>query len=699
MKVRDLMSTDLKTLCPENSLQEAATLFLDYEIDGAPVMEDGKLVGLFTKTHLIRAIRWKIDMSKPIKELMTTQVKTIGPDEDMNNVDRLFTGRYPVVENGKLVGFSTKSDIMVGLNQIIDEIAGQLETVINSTYNPIIAIDNEGTIQIWNQAAENMTGFKKQDVIGNFINDIIPESELLDIVKTGKSEYGIKLKVGNWSTVTNRAPIRRNGEITGAVAVLYDVSELEKVSRELEYVKALNKEMDAIIDSSFDGLYITDEKGVTLRINQAVQRITGLLEEEFLNKNMNELVDKGILSRSASLLVMEQKKAVTTTLKTVTNHDLLVSATPVFDEEGNIFRIVTNVRDISELNMLKQKLEQMEGLKSHFEFEINQMKLKISGNLVFKNMEMGKILYQAIKIAGVDSTVLISGESGVGKEVIADIIQKNSARKNAAFVKLNCAAIPEHLLESELFGYENGAFTGARKDGKPGLFEVANGGTLLLDEIGDIPMHLQVKLLRAIQEREILRVGGTTPVKINVRIIAITNKNLENMVRRGEFREDLYYRLNVVPIYVPPLRERKEEIPLMVRHFLDNYNKRYNMKKMISPELIDALMIYNWPGNIRQLENLIERLVVTSSSEHIGIQQLPDYFHVTDSMALDSIDQPVIINTIIPLRTAVENTERILLEKTLSIANSCHKAAQILEVDPSTISRKASKYKIKIKSS
>ena len=697
MIIGNFMSTDVSILKPENTFGEAASLFLERKIDGAPVVEDGQLVGLLTKTHLIRAMSQNIPLDWPIKDYMSRLVKTLSPHQPIEDVDIMLTGRYPVVDKGKLVWFITKSDIMVALTDIIAEMSGQLEIVINSTYNPIIAIDRKGIITIWNQAAENLTTLKKTDVIGKFINDIIPESQLFNIVQSGRSEYGIRLTVGDKSFITNRAPIVKNDEIAGAVAVLYDVSELENVSRELEYVKKLNQEMDAIIDSSFDGLYITDGRAVTLRINKAIKRMTGLGEEELLNKSMSELVETGVLSRSASLVVLETKKPCTTTLVTVTGTTLLVSATPVFDENEEIFRVVTSVRDISELNMLKQKVEQLEGLKKHFEFQMKEMKTRLSEDLIFKNREMEKIIYQAMKIAEVDSTVLISGESGVGKEVIGDIIQRNSSRSKGPFVKLNCAAIPENLLESELFGYEPGAFTGARKEGKPGLFEVAHEGTLLLDEIGDIPLHLQVKLLRVLQQREIIRVGGTRPIPIDVRIIAITNRNLEEMVARGEFREDLYYRLNVIPIHVPALRERREDIPLLVRHFLDRFNQRYNLKKSISSGALELLMIYSWPGNIRQLENMIERLVVTTSAEVIEINNLPSCFLSTSPGESGNGNQPVSVSSIIPLKQAVESLERQLLEKAFAVTNSCYKAAQLLEVDASTISRKASRYNIKYK--
>jgi len=696
MKVAQFMTNDPIVLDTDNSLWETACLFIQKKIDGAPVVKDGKMVGLITKTHLIRAIVDGVDMQSPIKDYMTKQVKYLHPEQDIRDVDIMYTGRYPVVDNDKIIGFITKSDIMVALNQIIDELAGQMETVINSAYNPIVAIDCEGIIRIWNNAAERYTGLSRSDVVGSFINDIIPESQLFEIIKSKKCEYGIRIRVGDTSFITNRAPIINNGEVTGAVAVLYDVSELEEITRELAYVKSLNAELDAIIESSYDGLYITDGNGLTLRINKAIRRMTGLGEEDLVNKTMYELVDQGILSRSASILVLEQRKPITITLTTVTGTNLLVSATPVFDEEGNIFRIVTSVRDVSELNMLKQRVEQLEGLNAHFEFQMQQMKVKMSGELVFKNPEMEKIIYQALKIAEVDSTVLISGESGVGKERIAEIIQSHSARKNGPFVKVNCTAIPDNLIESEFFGYESGAFTGAKREGKPGLFELAHEGTLLLDEIGDIPLHLQVKLLRAIQEREIFRVGGTKPIKIDVRIIAITNKNLEQMVKQGEFREDLYYRLNVIPIYVPSLRERREDIPLLIRHFLGYFNQRYNYMKEFEPEVFEVLMRYSWPGNIRELENLIERLVVTSSTEKIGLHHLPSYLFGNEE-ALTDQNQPVTVNRIMPLKDAVEYLEKAMLEKTFLITDSYYKAAKILEVDASTISRKARKYQVKVK--
>lgn len=690
------MTSDIISIKKDYTLIEAINLFLKHKIDGAPVVEDNKVIGLLTKTHLLRAVSKGNSLNSLVEEFMTTEVKTLNPNEDIRDVDIMYTGRYPIVEGEKLIGFITKSDIMVGLTSIIDELSGQMETVINSTHNPIIAIDEGGKIRIWNKAAEKITKLNSEEVLGKFINDVIPESDLLNIVKTGISQYGVRLRIGDKATITNRAPIIKNGVITGAVAVLYDVSELEQISLELENVKALNNELDAIIESSFDGLYITDGNGKTIRINPAIKRMTGLGEEELLNKNMNELVSTGVLSRSASLIVLEKKKPVTTTLTTITGKTLLVSATPVFDDNGEIIRIVTNVRDISELNMLKQRIEQLEGLRNHFEFQLNQLKIKMSDSIVYKNKDMEQIIYQAMKVAEVDSTVLITGESGVGKELIAEIIHRNSTRRSGPFIKLNITAIPENLIESELFGYEPGAFTGAKKEGKAGMFELANGGTLLLDEIGDLPLHLQVKLLRALQQREILRVGAAKTRKIDVRIIAITNKDLEALIAAGQFRKDLFYRINVVPIHVPALRERVDDIPILVRYFLNYFNQRYNLHKKVTPDLIQALMEYHWPGNIRQLENLIERLIVTSSEEVLDLHHLPAYI-LNLPMNNNFTDGYIKMDQIIPLKEAVESVEKFLLTKTLNTTSSYSEAAKMLGVDTSTVFRKAKKYKVPYK--
>lgn len=455
--------------------------------------------------------------------------------------------------------------------------------------------------------------------------------------------------------MSNRSPIIKEGEIVGAVAVLLDVSELESVSRELERFKELNRELDAIIDSSFDGLYITDGNGITLRLNKAYERITGISADEFIGKNVTTIESEGIVSESVTALVLEKRSPVTISQEMRTGKMTLATGNPVFDDKGNIFRVVSNVRDITELNALRQKLEEFEGLSQHYESQLRTLKLQYVGsdNIVTNSSRMITLLSTVIRLAQFDSTILITGESGTGKELIAEVIHNNSSRRDQPFIKVNCGAIPETLLESELFGYDYGAFTGAKKEGKPGYFQLAAGGTLFLDEIGDLPLNLQVKLLRVLQNKEFVRVGGTKPLQVDARIVTGTNRNLLELVEKKLFREDLYYRLNVVPINVPPLRDRIEDIPPLVAHFTKLYNRKHKLNRRFAPEVVDVFMGYNWPGNVRELENLIERLIVVGTKDLLTIDDLPAFL-----VNSGPVNPEVTVSGIIPLQDAVENVEK-----------------------------------------
>lgn len=308
--------------------------------------------------------------------------------------------------------------------------------------------------------------------------------------------------------------------------------------------------------------------------------------------------------------------------------------------------------------------------------------------IIAYSIEMGKVLQVATKVAQVTSTVMILGESGVGKEVVARFVHNASLRRGGPFVTINCGAIPPNLLESELFGYEAGAFTGAKRQGKPGMIETASSGTLFLDEISDLPLDLQVKLLQVIQERRLTRVGGIQPIEVDIRIIAATNRDLAKMVERGEFRADLFYRLNVVPIVIPPLRSRRDDIIPLIYHFLAKHNNTHRYNKTISRETREVLTRYSWPGNVRELENLIERLVVTVEGDEIGVEDLPQYIKERDV----SCNSKVIVEGVIPLREAVEEVERQLIKHAQEEHETTYEIAEALGVNQSTVVRKLKKY-------
>ncbi|GAA0722692.1 sigma 54-interacting transcriptional regulator [Clostridium malenominatum] len=464
---------------------------------------------------------------------------------------------------------------------------------------------------------------------------------------------------------------------------------LDKMIVELEKTKLLCRELDAVIECSYDGIYIADGEANTLRINKSYEKITGLKREDMIGRNMRDLVKEGFISQSGTLFVIKEKKPTTLEQTFKTGKKAMISSNPIFNKNGEIIMVVTNVRDVTQLYELKEQLAKNEELAKKYYSEIQSIKNQLlnCSDTIAEDKNMLNTLRMAQKLANVDTTVLLLGETGVGKEVVAKYIHKNSKRNNKHFIKINCGSIPENLMESELFGYEKGAFTGANKDGKIGLFEVADGGTIFLDEVGELPLDMQVKLLRVLQENEIERIGGLTPIKINVRILAATNRNLEDMVSKKLFREDLYYRLNVVPIVIPPLRERKKDIVPLVEHFLQVLNKKYNLNKIFTSVAIETLLNYHWPGNVRELKNVVERVVIMSNNDTILKSDLPiGKETVLLESELDYIDEEI------NLKELVEKYELKFINKAYEKYGNVREAADYLRIDPSTFVRKRKRY-------
>ena len=563
-----------------------------------------------------------------------------------------------------------------------------LQTVLDSVYNGIVACDVNGHIILINKSAAKVAGQQAEKLISERVDKIFPDTGLLEIIRTGESRPHQKLDFQGRKLITNRSPILNSaGELVGAIGVFQDISELEKVTRELVEEKKLAKELQDVIESSYDGIWITDGEGYTLHVNSAYERISGMKKEEFLGRHMQELVDEGYFSDSVTIQVLKKKERVTMMHDICkTGKRVLITGNPIFGDDGEIVRVVTNVRDITELIDLKHDLEVKERQAARFQNELAQLRSqRVDDDIVMESHQMRHVYKLATWVGQVDSTVLILGESGVGKEVVAQVIVRSSERRGEAFVKVNCGAIPENLLESELFGYEKGSFTGADKNGKPGMFELAHKGTLLLDEVSEIPLYLQVKFLRAIQEQEIMRVGGTKPIKLDVRIIVASNRDLNELVRQGRFREDLFYRLNVIPITIPPLRERPDDIPPLIDLFLRKFNKRYKLKKIIRREVVEQLLTNDWPGNVRELQNIVERMVVLSQDDVIGSEALP--LQVKPSIESERHFR-VDISDVVPLKDALYEVEKKLVLKALQKFGTTRKAADALGVDQSTVVRK-----------
>jgi len=453
----------------------------------------------------------------------------------------------------------------------------------------------------------------------------------------------------------------------------------------------LAQDLQAIIENTYDGLYITDGAANTLMINQAYERITGIKREEVLGKNMRELVSSGVIDRSVSLEVLEKKKPITIMQELRSGKKILVTGSPVFDKNSDeIILVVTNVRDITELIKLKEELHEKTLEVNRYIAELDKIKnLQIQEDkFATKSKIMIEILERAIKAAQFDSNILITGESGVGKGLMSRLIHESSSRKEGPFIVINCASIPEDLFESELFGYEPGAFSGASTKGKKGLLEVANKGTVFLDEIGDMSLRLQSKLLRVIEEKELVRLGSTKTTKLDIRIIAATNQDLNTLIEHKKFREDLFFRLNTISIYIPPLRERKEDIIALIQYFTNKLNQKYNMKKKFSFNAAQALTSYTFPGNVRELSNIVEQTFLTSNKDVLEIEDLP-YRVKNDIQQQDFI----INNEKASYHEIINLMEYKILKNAINKYGSTHKAARNLKISQSTIVRKLKKLK------
>lgn len=441
-------------------------------------------------------------------------------------------------------------------------------------------------------------------------------------------------------------------------------------------------ELIPILNSINDAIFIDSSDGHSLWCNEACQELYKVSPEDISGLHVTELEKLGVFTPSVAKLVMDKGEEVTIIHENKDGKRLLSTGTPIFDHTGKMSKIITTSRDITELTSLQNQLESVQKTLK----QIESFETVSNDTVVASSRSMRNVLQLAERLASVDSTVLITGESGVGKGVIAKLLHENGTRKDFPFVTVNCGAIPENLIESELFGYERGAFTGSRAEGKKGLFEAAQNGTIFLDEISELPLNLQVKLLQVIQDRELTRVGGVKRIPVDVRIVSATNKELLQLVRNNKFREDLYYRLNVVPINVPPLRERPEDILPLIQANLTKYNKKLNEDKKLTPAALSVLLRYPWPGNIRELQNIIERLILTTKDSIITEDNLPIFIKNTAQA------QPVEGTESLSLSAALERAEKEILSRTLAECKSTRAMARVLQVSQPTIVRKLHKY-------
>jgi len=447
--------------------------------------------------------------------------------------------------------------------------------------------------------------------------------------------------------------------------------------------------LQRILDHSYDEIFVTDKNGVTIYVNEACKRNYGIEPQELLGQTAGQMCSEGYCFPAITPIILKDKQRVTLEQETITGKKIVTTAEPVFDENGDLELIIMNVRDIYQIDEVKHDLAQTLNLVEKYKQEVEELRRKEFRNhdLVARDKVMLELLELVQRIAPVESSVLILGESGTGKGVIAKHIHKLSSRKDGPFITINCAAIPDQLLESELFGYAPGAFTGADKKGKVGLIELAAGGSLFLDEIAEIPLNLQAKILHVLQEFKFSAVGGRGSKKVDCRIIAATNSDLNEAVSKGKFRADLYYRLNVIELEIPPLRDRPDDILPLIYFFLNKYEKKYKTSHKFDQDCLDVLLKYQWPGNIRELEHVVERMVVTSPQGIIKLKDLPKNFRSN----LLGTNNELNIGSL-SLKGALEEVEKKLVIDAYNQHKTTYKVAETLQISQSTAWRLISKY-------
>jgi len=569
-----------------------------------------------------------------------------------------------------------------------------VQDVFNSTSNGVIATDGDGNIILCNPKSRRILGINNKHTIGADICSILPSmgEHTHNCLQTGKPLIGHHTQDNKVSLVINITPIRKRGTIAGTVINFQKMRQFEHSAQKLGSYQHLLDQLEAVFSSSSDGLVILDRNGKFVRMNHASQQLNGWKEKDIIGKNSYKLVDRGIVSKSATMEVLRKKCRVSVMqfIKTTQKY-LLVTGTPVFDENGDISLVVLNERDLTQLNAIREQLEQTRQIAEKYKDELVELSMLELENqdIIAKSQPMKQVLRIGLKLARLAaSNILILGESGTGKGLLSKYIHHNSKRRRKPFIQINCAALPENLLEAELFGYEKGAFTGAQEKGKAGLFELAQGGTLFLDEIGELPLPIQAKLLKYLDDNIIMPLGGTKTISIDCTIIAATNRDLEALVRNGKFRKDLYYRLNIFSLTIPPLRERQDDIFDMTTHFLKRYNKEYRLQKRIFSKGIRALQYHAFPGNVRELMNVVRKAVVLSEAQNLDplIEQILNESYTPDGKT------KIASVPIKSLKDELLKVEKEIIKGAMSRCKTTYELAGILGISQPTAHRKLSKH-------
>ncbi len=624
MRAIDAAIQKIFTLHESESIRKAVGLFRQHYLDALPIVDDeGRLCGIFTKSKIYSALLDGIDLDLPVQSMMVQDVFTLRYDDSIDTLGLGSKSQMVVVDDDRRpIGLINKSATVLTLLDHSNVLAQNLKIRVDTMDYGVLNINMQGIVQVFNRSACSMLGKEADQFVGEHISSLFPQWGIERVLMDGQPIVSQRFEWNEHVILVTCRMMDGPAEGLGAIIILQDLTSVETMAQELHSVRQLNRILDTVLQLAFDGITVSDENGRIMTMNRTMCDLIGREDAEVIGKHISEIrIDSAIMG------VIGNGIGVTNDIQAIRGSRYAVSCQPIV-ENGRIMGAVEMVTG-HHLKDLKKLVERMEMLEKEIDVFRQEARKTNHAKYTFKqiittNPMMEYAKREALRIAPSDLPVLLLGESGTGKELFAHSIHNASHRRNAPFIKVNCAAIPDELMESEFFGYEEGAFTGARRKGKPGKFELANGGTLFLDEIGDMALNLQAKLLRVIQDGELERIGGTSPIRVNVRIVTATNTNLEEKVKEGAFRLDLYYRINVFSIRIPALAERREDISLLVNFFINKYNgEQSNAIRGIEKDAIKALCNHKWPGNIRELENAIRRSMYLAGSPIIQKRDLP----------------------------------------------------------------------------
>ncbi|MFZ5944137.1 MAG: sigma 54-interacting transcriptional regulator [Bacillota bacterium] len=687
MLINQLISSKKITCTVKNTLWEALNNITLLGGSAVPVVDcDNRIVGIFTVKGFIRALDQGFGLDSAIEKFIEEAI-IINEKVTLTTILDYPLNKIVIVDaNQAFLGVVSQNKVAHHLLKQRDNASENLNAIMDTSNSCIISINSQGNISYLNKSAANLLQTDAEQVLGHHIEKFIPNTRLPEIARSGKAEIGQHFTHGGKTFITNRTPVIQNGKVVGAVAIFQDITELQSIMEELTNVKQYKDLLETVVDNDYDCIVVVDADGIITMFNKAYEKFIGVPREKAIGRHVTEIIENTRMH-----IVAKTGKAEMADLQKICGREMICNRIPI-KKGGKIWGAVgkTMFKDVKELTAL---VDRVESLQNELEYYKDVVK-KIQGahytfeNIIGSSPEIAEIKAMALKLAQSNSTVLIRGESGTGKELFAHAIHYESTRKYKPFIKVNCSAIPESLMESELFGYEEGAFTGAKKGGKYGKFELANGGTIFLDEIGDMPQNMQVKLLRVLQEKEIERVGGTKTIPVDVRVIAATNRPLEDLVKEDKFRLDLYYRLNVVELKIPPLRFRKEDIPQLINHLLAKLANNMGCTiPSVEPCALEIMVNYYWPGNIRELENILERCLNFLDGGVIKAANLP--YHIKNSDISSKSGEVQL------LKEAIEETERITIVNALQICQGNRiQAAKKLGISRANIYQKIEKYKL-----